>query len=40
MFFHFGPYIFILLLLVPKMKNTFHFGPYRYSFNRNILHGK
>ena len=39
-FFHFGSYIFILPLLVSKMKNTFHFGPYRYSFNRNILHDK
>ena len=33
--FYFGPYILILLLLVPKMKNVFHFCPYCYSLNEN-----
>ena len=36
----FDPYISILPLLVPKIKNTFHFGPYCHPLNRNILHGK
>ena len=38
--FHFGLYIFISLLLVPKSINVFHFGPYRYSLNRNCWCGK
>ena len=28
--FYFGPYFFILLLLVFKMKNADYFGPYHY----------
>ena len=32
--FYFGPYIFIFPLLVPKMKNAFHFGSYRDSLKR------
>ena len=38
--FYFDPYIFILLFLVLKMKNAFHFGPYRHSLNGRILRGK
>ena len=38
--FHFGPYFFILPLLVSKMKNAFYFSPYHYLTNRNCLHGK
>ena len=38
--FYFGPYFSILLLLVPKMKNVFYFGSYRYLTNGNCLHGK
>ena len=37
---HFSPYILFLLLLVSILKNASRFGPCRYSFNINILHGK
>ena len=37
---HFRPYILFLPLLVPILKNASRFGPYRYSFNRNSIHGK
>ena len=32
-FFHFGPYIFILPLLVPKPINAWHLSPYRHPTN-------
>ena len=32
-FFHFGPYIFILPLLVPKPINVWHLSPYRHPTN-------
>ena len=35
-----GPYISVLLLLIYKMKNAFHFGLYRYLLNGNILRDK
>ena len=35
-FFHFGPYILILPLLVPKPINECYFRPFRQSTNRNI----
>ena len=37
---HFSSYILFLPLLVSILKNASRFGPYRYSFNRNILRGK
>ena len=33
-FFHFGPYILILPLLVPKPINAWHLSPYRHPTNR------
>ena len=33
-FFHFGPYIFILPLLVSKPINALHLSPYRHPTNR------
>ena len=38
--FYFNSYIFISSLLVPKSINAFHFGSYRYLFNRNCWCGK
>ena len=35
---HFSPYFSILLFLIPKMKNAFHFGSYLHFTNRNCLH--
>ena len=38
--FHFGPYFFILLLLIPKMENVFYFSPYCHLTNGNYLRGR
>ena len=33
-FFHFSPYIFILLFLVPKPINALHLSPHHHPTNR------
>ena len=38
-FFHFGPYIFILPLLIPKPINAWHLSPYRHPINRKSWRG-
>ena len=38
-FFHFGPYIFILQLLVPKPINAWHLSPYCHPTNRKYWCG-
>ena len=38
-FFYFGPYIFILPLLIPKPINAWHLSPYHHPINRTSWRG-